>query len=137
MPRATADLTATQRFDLKSCPDGFVELRKLTYGEFTERQGIAMKMQAETSASGRQVRDTSATMVLAAAKVAEYELSHTVVDHNLEDENGNKLDFKKPSDVRRLDPQVGNEIGEYIDQMNQFLSDGQAQGNSETASLLQ
>jgi hypothetical protein len=52
--------------------------------------------------------------------VTEFEFRNCITDHNLEDENGNALDFTRPMQAWRLDPKIGQEIGKYIDDLNQF-----------------
>lgn len=118
MPRATVDLAATERYELKSAPpDGFVVLRRLSYGDKLRRQDLYMEMQMRIDS-----KSSSADMNIQAAaeKVAQFEFARCVIDHNLEDENGRKLDFKSPADVIRLDPRVGEEINGYLVDMNNF-----------------
>jgi hypothetical protein len=43
-----------------------------------------------------------------------------IVDHNLEDETGRKLDFRSFSDIDMLDPKIGEEISTLIDELNNF-----------------
>jgi hypothetical protein len=117
MPQATVSVL-TERYDLRSCPGGFVDLKRMTYGQFLERRDMASKMTMETS-DGRR-GDRQAELVTMQRRVAAFEFRHCIVDHNLEDENGAPLDFRQPIILERLDPRVGQEIGEYIDQMNQF-----------------
>jgi hypothetical protein len=102
---------------LKSCPEGWVDLKRMTYGQFLERRDMASKMTMEASDNRR---DRSAELVTMQRRVAAFEFRHCIVDHNLEDENGAALDFRQPIILDRLDPRVGQEIGEYINQMNQF-----------------
>jgi len=52
-------------------------------------------------------------------KLMEWEFSKCIVDHNLEDDDGNKLDFSNSMSYDILDPKIGAEINEYIDDMNQ------------------
>jgi len=51
--------------------------------------------------------------------VTEFEFRNCITDHNLEDDNGNLIDFTRPMQAWRLDPKVGKEIGERIDELNQ------------------
>jgi hypothetical protein len=118
MPKAVA-VNDTEKFDLKSCDGGFVELRRMTYGEKLERRQISMDMYGE--GSGKQAR---VQMDLAASKTALFEFSRLVLDHNLEDENGTKLNLKSPTDLSRLDPRIGDEIEQLIADMDDFDSEG-------------
>jgi len=52
--------------------------------------------------------------------VTEFEFRNCITDHNLEDENGNPIDFTRPMQAWRLDPKIGQEIGKYIDELNNF-----------------
>jgi hypothetical protein len=45
------------------------------------------------------------------------------LDHNLEDEFGNKLDFSNGMTLQVLDPRIGVEIERYIDELNQDAED--------------
>lgn len=123
MPRAVANIEETTRHELKSLEGGFVILRRLTYGQIIERRSLlTMKME-----SGRNKEGAVAEFALANAEVAKFEFAKCIVDHNLEDENGNKLNLANPVDFQRLDPRVGQEIDSLITQMNNF--DEELEGN--------
>lgn len=130
MPKATWDGSATERFDLKSCPpDGYVVLRRLSYGEMLHRRDMVSKMTFTAPGNGRGAKDVQSEMKIAQTIVTEYEFKQMVVDHNLEDASGQKLDFGRNGTVASLDPRVGEEISTYIDKMNQ-LESAESQGNS-------
>ena len=63
MPRATVDVTSTTRFELESLPKteddeaGFVELRKLSYGQILERRDMGAKIAVEGLTDSRSSRD--------------------------------------------------------------------------------
>lgn len=117
MPRATADKTQTVRYDLKSCPEGFVELRKMDYGEVMHRRDIA----ADVSLSGQDASSngqTKTSIQMNNSAVQEFEFSVTIVDHNLEDANGSKLNLTQVTAIKSLDPQIAQEIETLIDEMN-------------------
>lgn len=130
MPRATVDLNDTRRVDLKTCPGGFVTLRRLSYGQKLQRQQLSMElsMTGDPKAKGK---DAELGMRMTQERVAAFEFGNCIVDHNLEDDKGNKLDFRQPLNVMRLDPRIGEEIDNHISDMNNFEDD---QGNSETGS---
>lgn len=117
MPRATVNISDTEHFDLKTCEGGFVELRRLSYGEKMKRQemsfGAAMKVD-----SGRKQRSAEMTMDMAQTAATEFEFKACIVDHNLEDDTGAKLDFKNAAHIHLLDPRIGEEISNYINDMN-------------------
>lgn len=121
MPKATVDTTKNQRFELSTLPAshddeaGFVLLRRMSYGEFLKRRDMISKM----SMKG-QGKDTEAVMEMANEVVTRYEFMTCIVDHNLEDDNGNNLDFRSAKAFTQLDPNVGEEVAELIDEYNEF-----------------
>ncbi len=130
MPRATIDTQATTRFDLKSLPKteeaegGFIELRKLSYGQILERRDMGAKIAIEGLGDSRaREEDLKVTTEMIQKAVTEFEFGLAVVSHNLEDEHGILLNFTNPSNVWSLDPIVGQEISSLIDDMNQWDSD--------------
>lgn len=126
MPRATVS-SDTERHDLKSAPpDGFVELRRMSYGEYIKRREMLSGMRLEGKG-----KDANAVMQLANEKVTQFEFAKCIIDHNLEDEQGNKLVLSRPQDFSRLDPRIGQEIGDLIDKMNQFQSEDE-EGNPDS-----
>lgn len=124
MPKATVSQDHT-RYDLRTLEGGFVLLRTLSFHEMTTRQDIAARMYQESTikdmkkgqrADDEVVRGYFEMMNVAAT---EYEFRNCIVEHNLEDENGNLIDFTRPMQAWRLDPKVGAEIARYIDKLNQ------------------
>jgi hypothetical protein len=115
MPRATVDFNDITKHDLKSLPGAFVALRRLSYGQKLQRQSMAMEMQML-----QKGREAEGSFQIASEKVAQFDFKHCVVEHNLEDDNGAVLNFQNPVDVSRLDPRIGEEIGELIDGINNF-----------------
>lgn len=134
MPRATVT-TDTTKVDLKTCPpDGYVVLKPMPYGTKMSRSDKAMKMtfKQETGPRKRGQKSTSDTeieMLQRAATLIDFQTC--IVDHNLEDESGRKLDFNQIADFESLDPRVGEEISIAIDELNNFESEEEV-GNSET-----
>lgn len=154
MPKATTDFTDTQRFELDSCPGdgseepGFVVLRRMNYGEYLNRRQAAMKMRMEFKASDGQgnrrgrrsgeAEDTTAELDLANRAVTELEFRLCVVDHNLTDANGQLLDFRRVDIMNLLDPRIGDEIAQYIGEMNNWerdLTRGEKEDGSEDGPL--
>jgi hypothetical protein len=117
MPQATVNFQATERHELKSLPEGFVELRRMSYGEKLFRQQMAMEMAMREGAKG-QADDM--VLKMTQTRVIEFEFANCIIDHNLTDEADQKLDFKKAKSVHSLHPQIGDEISELIDKMNTF-----------------
>lgn len=133
MPRATVDDEAIEHFDLETCPpDGWVDLRKMSYGQLMDRRDMATKMEVEMARRGNG--NNKGELQTAQRKVTEFEFKHCVADHNLEDKAGNKLDFSRPGVVASLDPKIGEEIGQRIEAMNMFELD---LGNSPAESVPQ
>ena len=117
MPVATVD-TEPQRFELQSAPpDGFVLLRRMSHGQMLHRQDIAMtmNMQADrrTSAANVDIKQSQTA-------VGMFELAVCVVDHNLTDPSGRKLNFTNRQDVEQLDGRVGAEINMLIQDMHDW-----------------
>lgn len=120
MPRATTTGNETERFDLKTCPGGFVVLRRLTYGEYLKRRQMASNMSVRAE---KGQKDFEGVMELVNQKVTEFEFANCIVEHNLEDDDENILDFANPVNIRMLDPRIGEEISTRIDEMNQYEPD--------------
>lgn len=128
MPRATVDTTSTKRFELKTLPEGYVELVKMTYGQKLDRMALVTKMTVKAERGrgkgrGQRNRDFEGQMEMAQMEVAALEFRTCIVGHNLEDETGRLLNFSIVGDIKRLDPKIGDEIGTYIDELNQFNAD--------------
>lgn len=121
MPIATI-VNTSERFDLKSAPpDGYVVIRRMTYGEKLKRQGMLTKFRMEM---GRNKSDAMNMDVdLDQEKVTLWEFANLIVEHNLTDENERALNFKNMADISRLGPVVGEEIQTYIDKLNSFEED--------------
>lgn len=113
MPKATVS-REHQRYELKSCPGGFVILRTLSYAEMLSRQDIASRLINEAGEKG----DPRMVYEILSLKTAEWEFQTSIVDHNLEDDNGVLLDFRTPMAMKNLDPKIGAEIGRLIDSLN-------------------
>lgn len=125
MPRATVDINSTQRFELKTCPEGFVVLRRLTFGQVMERR-MFTKMEFSTGGKGK---DLQGELAMANRRVTEYEFRSCIVEHNLEDEGGRQLDLTKAQDFNKLDPLIGQEVEKYISEMNNLEDDEDESGN--------
>jgi hypothetical protein len=120
MPVAVSNTTETETFDLKSAPpDGFVELRRMTYGQVVQRRAM-MKLSVETSGKSK---DFKGEMAMASHQITIFEFKNCIVNHNLEKTDGVKLQLGNPVDFDSLDPRVGQEIEKYIGEMNNFEDD--------------
>ena len=120
MPKATISPDISKKkFDLKTLEGGFVELRQLTYGEQIKKQQMAAKMTFEGQGRGF----SGGEFEFFQRKMSEYEFATCILDHNLEDEEGNKLSFNNGNILDVLDPRIGSEISFYISEMNDFQED--------------
>jgi hypothetical protein len=128
MPVAVA-IKEPQRFDLKSLPGGYVVVREMTYGERIMRGGMtgAMKILKETKKT-----DYVGEMSMETQKLTIWDFANLITEHNLDDADGRRLNFRNEQDVRALASKIGDEIGTYIDQVNSFDED--EEGKSEGAS---
>lgn len=110
----------TETFKLKSAPpDGFVVIRRMTWGEKLKRQSMMTKYRMEMDKSTKD-KDMSLDVDILQEKVSNWEFQNLIVEHNLTDENEVLLNFRNLADVARLGPVVGEEIQRYIDEMNTF-----------------
>ena len=110
----------TETFKLKSCPpDGYVTIRRMTWGEKLKRQSMMTKYRMEMSKRTKDA-DLSLDMDILQEKVSHWEFSNLIMEHNLTDENETLLNFRNMADIDRLGPVVGEEIQKYIDEMNSF-----------------
>lgn len=119
MPVAVANTEDTERFDLKSLAGAFVVLRRMTYGQVVQRRAM-MKL---AISSGGTKKSFAGEMAMASEEIQRFEFARCVVDHNLEDNDGRKLDLSGPVDFAKLDPRVGQEIEGLIGDMNNFEDD--------------
>lgn len=133
---ATSNAAQTEHLDLKSLPDGWVEARRLTYGEKLQRRamvsGLKIKMQDRRRKGQSDDMEGEMNMVNEAATL--FDFQKCIVDHNLEaliegpvpvGDNGEapqtrKLDLTNASDIKKLDPRVGEEIDTWLSELNNF-----------------
>jgi hypothetical protein len=126
MPRATIDTHESTKYELKTCEGAWVLIRRLPYGEFLHRQEMAIQLKFESDRqrnSNSRTNRTSSSMTLINKKVTQFEFENCIVDHNLEDDVGEKLDFHDITTLDVLDPVIGNEIGGIINNLHQFEDD--------------
>jgi hypothetical protein len=133
VPKATVNTNDTEKFALKSCEGGEVTLRRMTYGQKLTRQQNAVKMTMEQE-RGKRNGTMNMDMLQHAATV--FDFRACVVDHNLEDEAGQKLNLTNPLHIDMLDPRIGEEIAGFIDKMNNFEADLEESGFPNGSELL-
>ena len=117
MPRATVS-HAGVRHDLKTCPGGFVELRQLSFDEILARRDVITNLSIEREQN--QGADDNVRMQINTMNhwAREFDFRNCIRDHNLEDDNGQPLDFTKAHTFKVLDPRIGREIEVLIDALN-------------------
>jgi len=130
MPVATVTITAVRK-ELKTAPpDGYVELIPLPFGKLLYRRDRATKMSMQQQSGGNRAQrrnrrqqqseeETQSYQIeLANEWSRHYEFMNCIVGHNLTDANGELLDFKNKMAFQMLDPKIGQEIEEYLDEIN-------------------
>lgn len=120
MPNAQK-LETTDRKELTSLEEGFVVLKRMSYGESVQRRAM-MKLSFATGGSGNN-KDFQGEMAMASVEIQIYEFQKCIVDHNLEDAGGNKMNFQDKRTLDILDPKIGGEIEALISKMNDFDSE--------------
>jgi hypothetical protein len=130
MPKATVSM-APEHYALKHCPpDGYVDLRRMSFGELLASQDMAYKVSAQSQEGSD---DPTVGLSVTQAAVMEYQFRICIVKHNLEDDKGQPLDFaKSPQHVHLLDPLIGQDIAKKIDLMHRLE---QKYPNSEAPSV--
>lgn len=132
MPVATVSPDdVPDRKELKTCPpDGFILIKRLTFGQKQHRRSLSSKLSMKAAKGKKDVETTIDAFNEASEN---YDFATCIVDHNLTDNLGRKLDFKNPMDVKLLKGPVGEEISQYMDDLNNFEVDEEV-GNSQTPS---
>ncbi len=106
-----------QDFPLESVKGGWVKLRRLNHGDSNELAGLRV---AFTLRGEDEDKEASASARTTIKLSRHYSFSRMIVDHNLA-KSGKKYDFKKRRDVDDLDPVIGDEIANLIDEHNETL----------------
>jgi len=121
MPKGTVSLE-TERKELKTAPpDGFVLLKRMSYGQTVERRSM-LTLGFESDGNSN---DFKGEMSMGNKRITAYEFSHCIVDHNLDGDDGQKMDLNKVEALDTLDPKIGQEIEKYIGEMNNFNEEDQ------------
>lgn len=118
MPNASISVEPV-KYELKTCEGGYVVIKRMPYGKWLKRSEMSLEMKAQQQKGSRS---TDLDISLMNLQVTLFEFSTCIVDHNLEDETGNKLDFKNAVSFELLDPRIGNEIAGYISELHEFES---------------
>jgi hypothetical protein len=67
--------------------------------------------------------DFAGEMQLITEESTLFDFQHCILDHNLEDETGNKLDLRNKMHIASLDPRIGEEIDTFLGELNNFEED--------------
>jgi hypothetical protein len=111
----------SKTFELKTCPpDGFVTVRRMSYGQKLTRTEMTSKLRIATQ---KGTKEFQGEIDMMQRQVTLWEFANLIADHNLTDASGRKLNFSSPADVQSLMGQVGEEISTYIDELNNFELD--------------
>lgn len=128
MPVATVEGLETKHFDLKTLPEGYIVVRRATYGEYLKRQQMTSNMKV----SSNRESDYAGVMELINKQAIEFEFANLIVEHNLTRQDGTPLNFSKPGDIDLLASKIGDEINKRINELNSF--EEEEEGNSGSAS---
>lgn len=104
------------RFELKSLEGAFVVIREMSYGERIYRAGLtgAMKILKDTKS------DYAGELAMETSRITLWDFMNLIIEHNLQDHDGRELNLKTEADVKKLHAKIGEEIGKYIDEVNNF-----------------
>lgn len=138
MPVAVVTETNIRR-DLKTLPGAFVVVKRMDYGQKLTKQQMMMKMRVQSSKGSTE---SGVDIDMQTRVTAHWSFANLIADHNLEDTDGRKLNFKSMADVEKIRGDVGEEIDTYIDELNNFDADADSSapgtlGNSSGASAPQ
>jgi hypothetical protein len=120
MPNAVSNSAETVRRELKTCLEGYIVARRLTYGEKLQRRAMTSGMKI---AGAKGKKDFEGEMQLISEQATIFDFQNCIVDHNLEDADGRKLALGTLVDVRKLDPRIGEEIDQFLSEINNFEED--------------
>jgi hypothetical protein len=118
MPVAVVVENISDKITLKTLPpDGYVVVRRMTYGETLARESKATKILVEGSDKNSKT-GPQAEVDIQTEALAYWDFANLVVEHNCQDIDGRVLNFKNIADVTKLSGVVGREIGQIIDAYN-------------------
>ena len=105
------------RFDLKTVEEGYIIVKRMTYGQKMTRQQMAMKMKMQV---GNRKEDSEIDIDMMNRLTSLWSFSNLIHEHNLTDEKERPLNFKNYADVEKLAGPIGEEIDTLIDKVNNF-----------------
>ena len=104
-----------KRYDLEMIEGGWVKLRRMSHGSANELTDVRLSFESGKGKGQAKARLSTVTG-------RQFQFEKAVVDHNLGD-NGRKYNFSKPEDVDALDPSIGDEIAQLIDDHQDLVED--------------
>lgn len=117
MPNATVSAEPVH-VELKTLEGGWVDIKQFAFGQTLSRREGLME-QTQHIDPKRKADDTIEVKIkMLQEKSTKYDFATCIVDHNLEDANGRKLDFANPMTLDALDTRIGTEIEYWIDKLN-------------------
>lgn len=117
MPVAVVTNT-TKKYELTTLPEAYVIVRRMNYGEKLLRSEMATRISVAGSSSSKKDDTFKGEVDIQAVDIALWEFANLIVEHNLTDVDERPLNFKSAQDVRKIDGNIGEEIGRYIDEWN-------------------
>jgi hypothetical protein len=92
----------------------------MNYGERLKQRDMAqrVKMRQEEAEPGKPTEGAHAEIETRQEDIQVFEFQTCIADHNLEDAEGQKLDFRNKMHILKLDADIAQEIEIYIDRMN-------------------
>lgn len=119
MPIAVV-IDTNEKFELKTLPGAFVVIRRMNYGESLKRKDMMASVAMDMEKRAGQEQSTKLQMEILSEKTTLWEFSTLIMEHNLTDENDKPLNFKDPNHVKKLVGRIGDEIQQYINDLNSF-----------------
>lgn len=119
MPVAVVVDDTSDKIELKTLPpDGYVVVRRMSYGESLAREAKATKLLVAGGDRKNSKDAPQAEVDIQTEALALWDFANLVVEHNCQDKDGRVLNFKNIADVKKLSGSVGREIGKIIDDYN-------------------
>lgn len=133
MPKATVASDVIHK-ELKTCPGGYVDIKQLAYYDMLKRSDNATRMSMEAGGDVKSAETRKIAIEFMNQWTTEFDFANCIDDHNLNDEEGKKLDLSNPMTLKILDPRIGAEIARYIMELNQEVDDVEDFTKSSTSS---
>lgn len=123
-----AVIGGSERFDLKSLPEAFVVIRRMTHGQKLQRGSMSDKMRFVAT---KKSKDMQGEIDLMQRQIALWEWQNLIEDHNLEayvnpndpSQGTRLLNLKDVRDIEMVDARVAEEISTRIGEVNNFEDD--------------